>query len=235
VNPTFALRFGSFAVPTSAGAPDLSFNLDNDHSEQLELELHPQLLHDHRPPLIVRLLGYHNTGTMGRYRAALASQTPGAPPNLASVRKPGASKYGFGLNFEQAVGDGGDTGLFGRFGWNDGVTESSNFAEADRFVSLGAQLSGAHWNRKSDRIGVAIAQSDISSAHKDYLAAGGQGLTLGDGKLRYGSERTLEAYYSYQVSKPLTLSFDYQFIGNPGYNRDRSPASLVALRAHVTF
>jgi len=125
--------------------------------------------------------------------------------------------------------------LFGRFGWNDGVTESSNFAEADRFLSLGAQVSGAHWNRKSDRIGVAIAQSDISSAHKDYLAAGGQGLTLGDGKLRYGSERTLEAYYSYQVNKPLTLSFDYQFIGNPGYNRDRSPASLVALRAHVTF
>jgi len=96
-------------------------------------------------------------------------------------------------------------------------------------------LSGAHWKRKSDRIGVAIAQSDISSAHKNYLAAGGLGLTLGDGRLRYGSEHILEAYYSYQVSKPLTLSFDYQIIGNPGYNRDRGPASLVALRAHVTF
>lgn len=235
VNPGFAVRFGSFAMPTSAGGPDLAFNLSHDHSEQLEVELHSQLMHAPRPPLVLRLLGYRNTGNMGRYRDALASRQRGTPPDVAAVRRRGAVKYGFGVNFEQALADGGNTGVFGRLGWNDGATESFAFAEADRFLSIGAQLSGRHWGRKSDRIAVAIAQSDLSAAHKDYLTAGGQGLALGDGRLRYGSERTLEAYYSYQVSKPLSLSLDYQYVSNPGYNRDRGPASVISMRAHFTF
>ena len=172
---------------------------------------------------------------MGRYRDAVSAQPSGTAPDLAIVRKRGSVKYGFGINMEQALADGGDTGVFARFGWNDGVTESFAFTEADRFLSLGGQLSGAHWGRKDDRVGVAFAQSDITDAHRDYLAAGGQGLSLGDGKLRYDSERILEAYYSYQIIKALTVSLDYQYVMNPGYNRDRGPASLLGLRAHVTF
>lgn len=194
INPTFAVRLGSFAMPTTGGGPDLAYNFNHDHSEQLEVELHPHLLRAPKPPFIVRALVFRNVGNMGRYRDALAAQQAGMVPNITSVRKRGSVKYGFGLNFEQALGDGGNTGLFGRLGWNDGATESFAFAEADRFLSLGAQLSGAHWGRKDDRIGIAIAQSDISGAHKDYLAAGGQGLALGDGRLRYGSERIVEAY-----------------------------------------
>ena len=62
---------------------------------------------------------------MGRYRAALAqAQGTGSPPDITAVRRSGAVKYGFGLNFEQPLADGGATGLFGRWGWNDGATES---------------------------------------------------------------------------------------------------------------
>lgn len=235
VNPGFAVRFGSFAMPTTAGGPDLAYNLTRDHGEQLEVELHPQLLRAPKPPFVLRLLGFRNTGTMGRYRDALALQQPGMAPDLAASRKHGAVKYGFGLNVEQALGDGGDTGVFARLGWNDGAEESFAFAEADRSLSFGGQLSGAHWGRKDDRIGAAFAQAGISAMHRDYLAAGGQGLSLGDGRLRYGSERLIEAYYSYQVAKALAVSLDYQYVMNPGYNRDRGPASLVAVRAHLSF
>jgi high affinity Mn2+ porin len=235
INPNFDVRFGTFAMPTTAGGPDLAINGSNDHSEQLEIELHPQLLRAPKPPFIARLLAFRNVGDMGSYRDALARQQPGMPPNLASVRKQGSVKYGFGLNFEQALANGGDTGIFGRLGWNDGATESFAYAEADTFLSFGGQLSGANWKRKDDRVGVAFAQSDISTAHKDYLAAGGQGLALGDGQLRYGSERIVEAYYLYQMTKALSLTLDYQYVANPGYNRDRGPASLIALRAHVAF
>ena len=38
------------------------------------------------------------------------------------------------------------------------------------------------------------------------------------------------ARHSYQ---PLTA--DYQLVGNPGYNRDRGPASVFGLRAHAGF
>ena len=151
------------------------------------------------------------------------------------MRKRGAAKYGFGLNFEQGLSDGRATGIFGRFGWNDGATETVSSAEADRLMSLGGQISGAHWKRGNDILGIALAQSDLSSAHKRYLAAGGLGLTLGDGGLTYGSERVAEVYYSYQLTANASLSPDYQLVHNPGFNRDRSPASLVSLRLHLKF
>ena len=102
-------------------------------------------------------------------------------------------------------------------------------------MSFGGQVSGAHWKRASDVLGVALAQSDLSSAHKEYLAAGGLGPTLGDGALSYGSERVAEVYYSYQLTSNVSLSPDYQYISNPGFNHDRGPVSLISLRLHLTF
>lgn len=151
------------------------------------------------------------------------------------MRRKGATKYGFGVNWEQPFADGGDTGLFARLGWNDGKTESANFAECDRFASVGVQVSGVRWRRPVDRIGVGLAQSDVSAKHRDYLAAGGSGLALGDGGLRYGSERIMETYYSYQSGRGTAVALDYQWVGSPGLNSDRGPASIIALRLHTEF
>jgi high affinity Mn2+ porin len=233
VNPNWSARIGSFAMPTVPGGADLAYNQDHSHSEQIEIEIHPQILRAPRPSTIFRFLAFRNVGSMGSYRDALSTQPLGMAPDLTTVRKGGA-KYGFGLNFEQALADGDDTGVFARLGWNDGGTESQNF-ETDRFVSFGGQLSGAHWHRKADRVGIALAQSDLTGAHKAYLEAGGIGDLVGDGALRYGSERVLETYYSYQYSKHLTLTLDYQYVTNPGYNRDRGPVSFLGFRAHVPF
>ena len=236
VNSEFALRMGSIAMPTIAGGPDLAYNFANEHSDQLELELHPHLLRGRAAtPLIARLLAYRNVGTMGRYRQSLQAQATGMAPDISAVRRRGAVKYGFGLNVEQALGDGGNTGLFGRLGWSDGSTESFSYAEADRFTSFGGQLSGARWGRPNDVLGMALAQSDLSGSHKAYLAAGGLGLSLGDGRLNYGAEQVAEVYYAYQLSKSASLSLDYQFINTPGYNRDRGPVSLLGLRLHLTL
>ncbi|HLJ57568.1 MAG TPA: carbohydrate porin [Chthonomonadaceae bacterium] len=235
IDPGFALRIGTFAAPTVPGGPDLAYNLRRNHGEQVEVELHPRLLRAGKPPLIVRLLGFRDTGSMGAYRSALAAQMPAAVPNIAAVRRQGAIKYGFGLNFEQALADGGDTGVFGRVGWSDGATETFAFAEADTTLSVGLQLSGAHWKRKSDRVGFAIAQNEISAAHADYLAAGGIGFAVGDGALRRGAERAAEVYYSCQVARHYTVSVNLQEIGNPGYNRDRGPVSVFSLRARASF
>ncbi len=232
LSPAFAIRFGSVAVPTVAGGLDLSYNLRSQHSEQAELEVHPKVIAVQ--PLVLRLLAYRNEGTMGRYRDALPA-AQGTTPDVTAVRRRGAIKYGFGLNFEQGLSDGGVTGLFGRFGWNNGATETFSYAEADRVMSFGGQVAGAHWKRASDVLGIAIAQSDLSKAHKDYLAAGGLGLILGDGTLRYGSERVAEVYYSYQLTPNASLSPDFQLIGNPGFNRDRGPVSLISMRLHLTF
>jgi carbohydrate-selective porin OprB len=173
---------------------------------------------------------------MGNYRDALAlADQTGTTPSIIAVESVGAAKYGFGLNFEQALADGGDTGLFGRLGWDDGSTESFVYTECDRTVSLGAQISGVHWHRSQDRLGIAFDVNGLSAAHKDYLAAGGLGFQLGDGQLNYGLETIFETYYSYQISKPLSVSFDYQFIANPGYNRDRGPVNVPSIRLHLEY
>jgi high affinity Mn2+ porin len=37
------------------------------------------------------------------------------------------------------------------------------------------------------------------------------------------------------VVKGVTLTFDYQFMMNPGYNADRGPISIFSGRLHVEF
>lgn len=233
VHPDFAVRFGLLAMPLVANGPDLAENLTHGRGEQIEVELHPNLLR-RKGPLVVRLLAYRNIATMGDYRQALApAQQNATTPDITATRRPNRNKFGFGLNFEQPLGDDGATGLFGRYGWDDGATESFAYTEVDRTLSLGGQLSGRRWHRPDDRVALAFVQNDLAAAHKDYLAAGGLGFLLGDGKLHYGSEQIVETYYSYQVAKPLAL--DYQFINNPGYNRDRGPVSVLSVRAHLEF
>ncbi len=235
VHPDFAVRLGLLAMPLVANGSDLAENLHHARGEQIELETHPTLLR-RKGPMIVRLLAYRNIATMGSYRETLAlAQKNGTTPDIFATRRQNRTKYGFGLNFEQPLGDDGLTGVFGRYGWDDGATESFAYTEVDRTLTLGGQLSGKRWHRPDDRLALALVQNDIVGAHRDYLAAGGLGFLLGDGKLNYGSEQILETYYSYQVAKPLALALDYQFINNPGYNRDRGPVSVLSVRAHLEF
>ncbi|HEV2473883.1 MAG TPA: carbohydrate porin [Chthonomonadales bacterium] len=235
VNPAWAARFGTFAMPTAAGGANLAYNWTNDHSEQIEADLHLHLLRGGKPPFIVRLLGWRNVGNMGRYQDALSEVRQGAPPSLTAIERVGTVRMGAGVNFEQALADGGATGIFGRLGWADGSRESYNFAECDQFYSLAAQVSGIHWRRRDDRVGIGCAVSGISRSHRDYLGAGGVGLALGDGGLSYGDEQAVELYYSYQAAKPVSISLDFQSIADPGYNRARGPVALWSVRAHAQF
>jgi high affinity Mn2+ porin len=58
---------------------------------------------------------------------------------------------------------------------------------------------------------------------------------LGDGRLTYGLERVVEIYYNWQLLRSVHVSPDYQFIQNPGYNRDRGPAHVIGGRLRVSF
>lgn len=61
-------------------------------------------------------------------------------------------------------------------------------------------------------------------------------MLIGDGQLpHYGSEAIAEAYYKAGVIAGTEVTADYQFIANPGCNRDRGPANLFALRVHGAF
>jgi hypothetical protein len=93
---------------------------------------------------------------MGNYRAAIAlGRQTGQTPDVTLTRTTGAVKYGFAFNLEQPLADDGETGLFARGGWNDGATETFAYTEADRTISLGAQIAGA-----ADTIGQSCARHD---------------------------------------------------------------------------
>lgn len=233
IHPNWILRLGSFQMPVKANGIRLSNDFAHSRGDQIELEIRPQIFTLSLPPSIVRFLIYQNHAHMGNYNdAATVAQQMGTTPDIVSVEKINAVKYGFALNGEQPLGDDGDTGVFFRYGWNDGKTESFAYTEADRFVSFGLQISGKRWKAPLDHAGLGFEQSDISLSHAQYLALGGSGFQLGDGRLNYGSEKTLETYYARGISKSFAVSLDYQRTVNPGYNRDRGPINLLSLRLH---
>jgi len=49
---------------------------------------------------------------------------------------------------------------------------------------------------------VAVASESLDAPHEQYLAAGGNGFLLGDGRLNYGHEQILEAYYKFEYTWP---------------------------------
>ena len=75
----------------------------------------------------------------------------------------------------------------------------------------------------------------LSPEHRNYLAAGGSGFTLGDGRLNYSTEQIGEAYYDLAVTSFAFVTADIQLIHNPGYNKDRGPVVVPGLRFHVDF
>jgi high affinity Mn2+ porin len=125
--------------------------------------------------------------------------------------------------------------LFGRWSWNDGKTEIMAFTDIDDSLSFGASIKGTKWGRAKDVVGIGVATNGLSQDHRDFLAAGGLGLLIGDGRLNYQRENILEAYYAYAVNDVLTLTFDYQFLVNPAYNADRGPISIFSGRLHAEF
>lgn len=234
VSRAWSLRYGVYRMPEHANGQALVGSLLTARGENLELTLSPGTT-----GTVLRLLAYRNTAAMGIYAEALAAGlATGALPSVSSDDRAGRHKTGLGVNVEQPLADAGETGVFARIGWNDGKTESFVFTEVDNEVSGGVQVSGTHWRRDDDRLGLAWVSEGLSADHREYLAAGGAGFLLDDGALSYAREDIIEAYYRLQLlTYPirLQLSPDFQLIHDPGYNRERGPARFWALRLHLEY
>jgi carbohydrate-selective porin OprB len=154
-------------------------------------------------------------------------------PDITKHEHTGAIKYGLGYNFEQPITS--NLTIAGRFGWNDGKTESYAYTEIEQTVTLGVTYSGSQWSRPLDKAGLAFSSNAIKRDHQQYLAAGGLGFILGDGALNYGRENIVEAFYNAHAWRGLFFAPGLSHVNNPGYNRDRGPVWVPSLRAHVDF
>ena len=220
----WSLRAASVMEPTEANGPVLDTRIAKNRGEAVEWEQRYSPL---KRRGALRVLGFLNRERAGTYRSAIL---PDGSTDLAGTRRPGTAKYGFGLNAEQAITR--DIGAFARYGWSDGKTETWAFTEIDRSVSGGLAIQGRLWKRPADGIGIAAVGNYLSGDHRVYLADGGMGFIIGDGRLDYAPESIAEAYYSWRAAKQWTLTLDYQRVANPAYNRDRGPVSVGSVRVH---
>jgi high affinity Mn2+ porin len=227
----WTLRTGLFTLSKVPNSKVLDSKPFDQYQVDLEVEERHTLFGQ---PGKLKLLGFLSHGRMGRYSeaTALARQT-GMPANIAAVRK-AHNRAGVSLNLEQQLTEG--LGVFAKAGWSQGAFEAFEFTDINKTVSLGLSVTGARWGRPDDTVGLAMAVNDASGEAKQFFAAGGLGILVGDGQLVHsGPEYILETYYSVAVFKFVKLSLDYQFVGHPAYNRDRGPVSIFGFRVHGEF
>jgi high affinity Mn2+ porin len=223
----WALRSGYFLMQSVSNANSFDTKVFERGTYVLELETRFSLFSQ---PGKLRTIAWLNSAFSGSYRETL--NNPAFNLDIAQTRT-GRIKYGYVVSLEQALTD--EVGVFGRWSWNDGKTEIMAFADIDASLSLGASIKGTRWGRPDDVIGIGGAINALSSDHRDFIAAGGLGVLIGDGQLNYRRERILETYYAFALNKQLTLTGDYQLITNPAYNADRGPVHVFSGRLHGEF
>ncbi len=227
----WGVRFAEALMPKVANGPKLDYNLLRARSENIELEFRPELWKEKKT--IIRALSFINHADMGSYREAVQAFLAGTDPqpNIEAHRRQGRIKYGFGLNAEQEITK--SIRVFGRLGWNEGQNESFAYTEVDQAVEAGADWRLDRWRRHNDKIGVAIITNGISRLHQLYLALGGNGFLLGDGRLTYGREDIIETYYNAHLWRGVYVSPELQWADHPAYNKDRGPVVAPGLRLHL--
>jgi len=227
----WVVRAGRFMQPKEPNQQALDPHIFQHYGDQVEVERAHKL---GGQPGKVRLLAFRNRAKMSRFQDALdlAART-GGTPSIDEVRTGEQVKQGFGLNLEQAVSD--DVGLFVRASWADGKTETYAFTEIDRSMSGGVLVQGTSWGRGQDSLGIAAAHNGLSEVHSEYLAAGGLGFFIGDGRLNYRPENVFEAFYNLNLTKAAWITLDWQHIRNPAYNADRGPVNVASVRLHTEF
>ncbi|WP_413673924.1 carbohydrate porin [Massilia cellulosiltytica] len=218
----WAVRAGRFLLPAESNGLPLDTRIFEHYGDQVEVEHHHAWFGQ---PGTVRVLAFRDRARMGSFRDALAAA---APPDVGAVRRE-RSKTGFGLSLDQAVA--GRAAMFARASRNDGQSETYAFAEIERSLSVGATLQV----RGADTLGIAAVRNGLSQAHRDYLAAGGIGAFIGDGRLDYHAEQITETYYKIGLGRYAALSLDWQRIANPAYNGARGPVNVAGVRLHGQY
>ncbi len=231
----YVLRFAEALMPKVANGIHLDADMSRARAENIELELRGKV-QKKLPVGTLRMLSYVNHANMGDYRDIVDSwlADPTTPvPEITNHPEQTTVKYGFGVNFEQPLAEW--IGLFGRWGWNEGRHESYAYTEVDQTWQIGAGGNGKRWGRKYDRVGLVFVSNGISHDHATYLADGGLGFLLGDGKLKYARENILESFYTVHAWRGIFPAVGLQYAVHPGYNADRGPVIVPTLRLHLEF
>lgn len=118
---------------------------------------------------------------------------------------------GWGVSIDQRVSD--HVTLFTRVGLS-----TKGEVGFDRAYTLGAQLDGGLWGRKTDHIGLAAGWLKASDE---------SGMT--------GTEKPLELYYAWHLNDHIQLSPSVQWIREPGGDTSADSVTVWGLRAKASY
>jgi high affinity Mn2+ porin len=226
IRPEFTLRGAAVMVSREVNGIEMDTNIKDAFGIVIELEK-PFILFENGGK--IRFLLFQNHARMGSYSEVL--NDPGLNMDINLTRIYGRTKTGFAVNTEYSLGE--KDGAFLKFSWNDGKNESWMFTEVDRSLAGGIQFQKLNLLNRSDEAGLALVLNGLSDVHERFLMNGGYGFIIGDGKLNYGLESIIELYFKTIIYNNVSITPDYQFVLNPGYNKDRGPVHLFALRVHI--
>lgn len=185
--PAWTRRFAFIMSVTEANSSTWDMKISKANTQTIEFEKRYTLSGQQGT---MRILTFLNNGKMGNYSEAI-QQNPSAPV-VDSTQQYGRHKYGFGISANQYISR--NFGVFAKASWNDGHTKTWYFTEIDRSVSFGGTLKGSAWGRKDDELALVFVGNGLSPDHRRYLAAGGHGFIIGDGRLNYSPELIAELY-----------------------------------------
>lgn len=227
---SWAWRAGVFDLSDVPNSARLEPGFD-EYQSDIEAEHRHELLGQ---PGKVDVTFFESRGRMALLQEAIAyGEAAGLRPAPDRVRRY-RKRDGMSVDLEQQLTA--HVGIFTRLGEAGGNVETYEFTDVDRTLSAGVSVSGGPWHRPLDTWGVAGAVNALSGDRRRYLAAGGLGILVGDGKLPHaGHEDILETYYDLAAAPFLNVTLDYQRVENPAYNRDRGPASIFAIRVHAAL
>ena len=231
----WAYRLARMTGPRKPNELQVDWDLLRHYGDQFEVE-HAHTLSGQ--PGKIRMLAWRNRAVTASFKDATAylQSHPGSDPQtFFQVRNGEKTKYGLGLNLEQALSE--DVGVFLRAMKADGRTETYAFTEVDASLSAGTLVNGRLWGRAQDNVGFAVMENRISRDRRQFLEAGGVSYFIGDGagNFSYRPERGTEVFYSVGLGKHLWVTGDWQRIQNPAYNALRGPVNVYALRLHAQF
>ncbi len=229
----WTVRFAETLMPKVANGIHLDADMGRARAENVELEVRKRVVG--KQQTIFRALSFVNHANMGNYSVAVDEFLAGITktPDITAHPLQTTVKYGFAVNIEQPLNDW--IGAFARWGWNEGQHESFAYTEVDQTWQVGVAANGARWRRKNDRAGLVFVSNGISREHQRYLAFGGNGFLLGDGRLTYGRENILESFYTVHLWRGIFPAAGVQYAVNPGYNKDRGPVVVPMMRLHLEF
>ncbi|MBY0432884.1 MAG: carbohydrate porin [Cyclobacteriaceae bacterium] len=225
VTPLRDIKLATTVPSYAPNGPTFDFNLSKARSLDFDIR---QKFNLFGKPATVGFTAYMNNTRGVRFDDQVYTQ----PDSVAKNRDKNQYhlKYGFIFNVEQQYKN---WAWFTTNSWADGKTENYGFTQIDHSVSAGVVVFGHTWRQYESFVGLAGAINGLSFEQRNFLARGGNGFIIGDGKLSYGSEQIIEIYYSARISRNMFLTLDYQYISNIAFNRDRGGIGVWGIRSHI--